>query len=682
MSSRESPRALALAKLATSGLDAKAARAFGFEFTTRAQTIALSPTFYPLAALKLNYFLPSGAQTDFYRLRYLEAANGFDALTTKPPRYVQPPKTAPEIYWPKDDVWKRIALDPSQPIHLTEGELKACCATVRGFPTIAVGGVWSWRSAKRGEAFVPSLTPSGFVWRDRQVYVVFDSDLSAKPDVAQARLALCDALTELGARPNLVTLPPLSDTAKTGLDDFLVACGSDAYLAAVIAAEPFANARELWQLNHEVVYVKDPGLIVVLTDGRRMSAQAFTTHAFANRHYTEQVIKPDGGIKLVKKPLAKGWLEWPQRAELRRMAYAPGAPQTTEANEYNLWRGWGCAPTAGDITPWTKLLDFLFSADSAARTWFERWCAYPLQRPGAKLYTASVIWGIVHGTGKSLVGYSLGKIYGQNFTEIGEEQLHASFNEWAESKQFVLGDDITSGERRGQNSFIIEKLKNLVTQQRIRINAKFVPSFEIIDCINYYFTGNQPDLVFLEDTDRRYFVHEVVGNPLAREFYVSYDKWLNSTGAAALFAHLLALPLGDFDPKAAAPWTQAKRLMVVDNKSDLGAWVARLQEAPAEILRLGDVVVDGDLFTTTELLRFYDPERRGRVTANGLGRELKRAGFRYVNNGTVIRTIHGPQRLYAIRHPEKWRVVSPTAAAAAYAQRFLPETKPNKKAKF
>lgn len=674
MTSKASPRALALAKLTESGLDAKAARQFGFEFATAAQTAALAPGFLPLASLKLNYFTPSGAPMNFYRVRYLEAVNGFDALTTaKPPRYAQPPNTAPEVYWPRSDAWKKLAFDPSQPVHLTEGELKACCATLRGFPTIAVGGAWSWRSAKRGEAVVASLTPAGFVWKARQVYVVFDSDLHEKPDVAQARLALCNTLTSLGARPSLVTLPALAEGKKTGLDDFLVARGDDAYLELVVNAESFASARELWQLNREVVYVKDPGLIVVLEDGRRMSAQAFVSHAFANRHYSETQIKPDGGVKLVKKPLAKGWIEWPQRAELRRMTYAPGEEKFTATNEYNLWQGWGCDPRPGDAQPWHELLDFLFARDPKARRWFEQWCAWPLQNPGQKLYTAAVVWGVVHGTGKSLVGYSLGRIYGRNFTEIGEEQLHATFNEWAESKQFVLGDDITSGERRGQNSFIIEKLKNLITQQRIRINAKFVPSFEIPDCINYYFTGNQPDLVFLEDTDRRYFVHEVTSDPLPREFYRDYDRWLSSAaGPPALFDHLLKLDLTGFDPKSAAPWTQAKRLMAVDNKSDLGAWVLRLRETPDAVLRLGDVALDGDLFTSTELLRLYDPEQRGRVTANGLGRELKRAGFRYVNDGVVIMTVRGPQRLYAVRHAEQWRAVKPQVAAAAYNSRFAP----------
>ncbi len=669
-SAEKTPRQLAVARLAESGLSPNDARGFGIEFLDRRGPPALSAAFHPVVSLKLNYHKPSGAPTGFYRLRYLESPNGFDALTTKPARYVQPPKTAPEIYWPRSDVWAKIADNPAKPIHLTEGELKACCAMVNGFPTIAVGGVWSWRSAKSNEPITPTLTPAGFVWTERPVYIVFDSDLSVKPDVAMARLALCNALTSLGARPSLVNLPDTPGSKKTGLDDFLVAHGKQAYVDAVVNAEPFSNARELWQMNSEVVYVRDPGLIVVLADSRRLAPQAFTAHAFANRHFSEQQVKPDGGIKIVKKPLAKEWLAWPQRAELARMAYEPGEGRVTNDDAFNLWQKWGVEAKKGDVGPWTRLLDFLFGNDSAARTWFERWCAYPIQYPGIKLYTAAVLWGVVHGTGKSLVGYSLGKIYGTNFTEIGEEHLHATFNEWAQQKQFVLGDDITSGERRGQNSFIIEKLKNLITQQTLRVNTKFVPSFEVRDCINYYFTGNQPDLVFVEDTDRRYFIHEVVSAPQPLSFYKEYDAWLAGDGPAHLRYHLEHLPLGDFNPKASAPWTTAKRLMAIDNKSDLGAWVARLKETPDELLKLGESIVEGDLFTTAELLALYDPDKKGRVTANGLGRELKRAGFRYANDGITIATAHGPKRLYAIRNREQWIKSQPHAATESYNSRF------------
>src|ERR1044072_7309831 len=91
---------------------------------------------------------------------------------------------------------------------------------------------------------------------------------------------------------------------------------------------------------------------------------------------------------------------------------------------FNVWPGWGCEPKKGDITLWKKLLDHLFTdADKEDRIWFERWLAYPLQHPGTKMYSAAVMHGIYHGTGKSLIGFMMGKIYGRNFTEVSKDML-------------------------------------------------------------------------------------------------------------------------------------------------------------------------------------------------------------------------------------------------------------------
>lgn len=645
------PQQLVDAKLLESGLDAADAKRLGMRALTGKQTIALHPSFKAVASLLLPYHDALGKDTGFYRVRYLGKVIGFEAATKKgTQRYAQAPDTDAGIYITRGHDWKELFANTQVPIHITEGELKSAAACKAGFPTLGLGGVWSWKSSKKGEAMLPIL--KGIKWKGRQVYIAFDSDAATNPGVAKAQAALCEELCDLGAQPYCVQLPVLEPGKKCGLDDLLVALGPKAYEDALETSMPYAAARELWSMNTEVAYVKDPGLVVEVATGLRMTPAAFISHAYANRHYHEPTVRKDGTVALVKKPLAKGWMEWPQRSQLERLTYAPGQPRITEANEYNFWRGWGCEPKRGDVTLWKELLDFLFKEDKNARTWFERWCAYPLQHPGVKMYTTSVMWGVTQGTGKSLVGYSLGHVYGDNFTEIDEDQLGGSFNEWAQNRQFVMGDDVTSTQTRNG---LADRIKSMVTRQKIRINAKHLPTYEVMDRINYYFTSQHPDAFFVEDYDRRYFVHEVVGAPLPREYYRRYDDWLRSGNCGpALFDHLMRLDLGDFDPKSPAYETSAKRLMVLDGKSDLGAWVNKLKTEPDAALRLGEAVISGDLFGAEELVRLYDPENRSRVTANGMGRELKRAGFRLVNDGTTVRTPRGPLRLYAVRNADKW----------------------------
>lgn len=665
---QQSVAALVAAKLASSGITAAEAKRQGFIGLEAKAVQRLSPGFLAYPALKLPYADLDGKVNGFYRIRYLGELSGFDALRKKAPRYVQPLDTTVEAYFARGVPWRGFAADPGKAIFITEGELKAACACARGYPTIGLGGVWSWRSAKKSVALIDALR--AFRWKARPVYLVFDSDFTSKPDVMRALVALALELTAQGARPYLVRLPEVidGDGAKTGLDDFLVANGRDAFDAEIRAAEPFGTAAELWGLNAEVVYVRDPGLVVVVEDGRKISARAFREHAYSNRHYLETTVTPEGETKSKKKPLAPAWLEWPTRAEVTRITYAPGEPRLTEAAEYNYWPGWGAEPRRGDVGPWRELLDYLFAGFPDSRAWFERWAAWPLQHPGAKLYTAVVVWGVGQGTGKSLVGYTLGRLYGRNFTEITDQDLASAFNEWAECKQFVMGDDVTGSEYK---KALADRLKSMITRQQLRLNLKHLPTFVIPDRVNYYFTSQHPDAFLLDDQDRRYFVHEAPRDPLPAEFYRRYDAWYKSdAGAAALFDHLLRLPLAGFDPSAPALRTAAKDAMTLDAKSDVGAWVARLREHPDAVLRVGGVALEADLYSNDQLLALYDPAAAKRVTANGLGRELKKAGFAQARGGATVATAKGPLRLYVVRRPERWARAASAAVAVHWDEHF------------
>ena len=183
------------------------------------------------------------------------------------------------------------------------------------------------------------------------------------------------------------------------------------------------------------------------------------------------------------------------------------------------------------------------------------------------------------------------------------------------------------------------------------------------DCINYFFTANHPDSFFLEDDDRRFFILEVQVQPLPEKFYLDYKKWLDKGGAAALFHYLLHLDLNGWNPAAPAFKTAAKERMINNVRSDLAGWVRNLQAVPDHVLKVGEIVVKKDLFTNKELLQFYDPEGRTGCTANGLGRELARAGVQQVCGGRPIRLPDGSQnRYYALRNIETWAKANSAAA--------------------
>lgn len=669
-SSKPSSKALELGeiKLLSSGLTLSDAKDLGIEILDAAQTSQLHHSFKSLCSLKINYYdhlgnpLPDWPKAPpFYRVRYLEQNTDFASLTDKKPvRYVQEPNTAPVAYYPKNFDWSEFVKDPNLPLIVTEGELKAGKACKEEFPTIGLGGVHNWRSRKLGIDWLPSLKP--IEWLRRNVYICFDSDYRTNPLVCSALREFAEELELRGAFPHLVSLPQLPGLDKVGLDDFLVFGGknaNDIFRDLLANAEPLGLTAPLWSLNQKYVYVREPGIIIDQQNLCKTNPGAFKDHLVAPMRYQEKQLKADGSVSYKPVSAAAAWLKWPLRTEVQKITYKPGCEQllTSPVPMFNIWPGWGCTPIKGDVKPFLKLLDHLFTgAEENAKKWFLSWCAYPLQHPGTKMFSSSVFHGIRHGTGKSLVGYSLGRIYGKNFTEISQMDLHNSFNEWAEGKQFVLGDDVTGSNKRADADF----LKKLITQQELRVNPKYVNSYVVPDCINYFFTANHPDSFFLEDDDRRFFIHEVQVGPLPEEFYMDYSLWLETGGAEAIFQYLLDYDTEDFNPSAPAFKTAAKERMIANVQSDLGAWVRTLMLTPDFILKVGEVRINKDLFTSKELLLLYDPDNRTGTTANGLGRELSRAGIRQVMNGRPVKLPDGSQvRLYAVKKPEVWLTATP-----------------------
>lgn len=632
-------------KLKSSGLSLVDAKTLGLEIYTALGMKELKVPEYD--GFKIPYFDFDGNPTKFYRVRYLQdTRTGFAKMAkAKALRYTQPKNTINEVYMPPSLDWAKMVKDVTIPLIITEGELKAACACKLKLATAGLGGVWCFRSANNDLPLIEWFNT--VQWKYRTVYIVYDSDAATNHNVMAAEVALCKELIRLGAVPHIVRLPRIEGQAKTGLDDYLLVKSKVDLADLLESSEPYKQAEFLHKLNTEVVYVRNPGLILKLHNLQRMQPRAFTDHAYSNQTYYETEVT-EKGTKLVLKYAAREWMRWRMRAEVEKVAYAPGEDRIVNGDCLNVWPGWGVEPVKGDVTLWSQLLDYLFKGMPDERKWFEQWCAYPLQNPGAKLYTAPLLWGIHTGTGKTLVGYTLLRIYGKNGTSIEEEHLHSTHNEWAENKQFIVGDEITSGDKRA----VAEKMKSIITRKSIRLNPKFISSYDIDDCINYYFTSNHADAFFLEDKDRRYFIHEVKGAPLARPFYVTYDDWYKSDKVSSLFAHLLQLGLKGFDPRGPAPMTHSKMEMIDVGKSDIARWVGEIAKDPDAVLAMDHKPLMYKLWTSEDLLKLYDPMEKTRVTQNGISRELTKMGFSKAANGESVRTFKGKVRLWMLREPD------------------------------
>lgn len=641
-------RRLGLADLARSGLDEKDAALLQLEFLPPAKTEALVPGF-PQCATRLPYFEPSGKRRpEVCRVRLLEPppAGAFGARATEWLRYTQPKGSPVAAYFPPNvkKPWPVQLADKATPVWVTEGEKKAAAACKHGFLCVGLGGVWSFGSKAAGTELLPEL--AAIDWQGRPAYICFDSDVMQKVDVAKAVTRLTEVLRLRGAVIQSVLLPELVPGQKCGLDDFLVARGQAGLNQLMTRQESVEGdlAIELWRMSERFAVLEHPASVFddrATDEQGRPQPKPLAAAAFARvvaGHVRAMKVKE---TRTEWVSVADEWLKWPCRRGYEALTYAPGQPRQLPHRRLNSWLGLACEPKKGNLRPWHELLDHLFTgADEAAREWFERWCGYPLHRLGTKLLSAVGMWSAKTGQGKTLVGETLGHIYGANFISIPQIELESNFTSWALGRQFVLVDDISSHDTRQR----ADLLKKLITQREFNVNLKHVPQFTMPDFINYYFTSNHGDAFYLDEHDRRLFIHEVVVGKLPVKFYDAYYEWLNGEGPSALLHYFQReLDYSDFCPTAAPPVTDAKREMIEGVRSELDAWLASLSDLD---------LAGRELWTAAELADKFNAAALGRrVPPNAFGRRLRRfcpcVGL--VEEGEGRRA-----RYYAVKSGEKW----------------------------
>ena len=651
--------------LRRSGITETQSKKLGLRLLTPAKTVQL--TGQPRADVPsyvIPYYTIANKKTDYWRLRYLEAPRGAFGARLEDRRYTQPKDTPPHLYFSPTVKWVNpIAKNTNESVIITEGEKKAAAACLAGFPTIGLGGVWSWKSKQFNMDMLPEF--DDMLWDKRSVYLAFDSDMNEKPQVAGALHALANKLLDRGAVVKLVQLPDGPNGEKVGLDDFLVpfkAKDKQSAMAALLStAEEFSASAELYRLNDEIAVI---GAQVYHFSQAKLFASAAPLREIA--YATRKVLSVNAAGTPVRKPAIDVWLEWPKRREHSGLTYAPGSPPVTRSGSVNVWPGWGAEPIPGSVTPFLNLLEYLCSEDQEFYTWFLKWLSYPLQHPGTKLKQSVVLWSPLQGVGKTFVGVLMGDIYGSNYVNLTQEQLHDKFNDWAARKQFILGDEITGSDRRRD----ADRLKQLITQEQISINAKYQAAYTLPDCINYLFTTNHPAAFFLEDADRRFAIHQIDAKPKPQRFYQEINRWRTKGGIEALFDYLLQVDLKGFDPDAPALRTKSKGEMIVLSRTELEDWLMLLLESPASILEMDGHASDKELWTATDLARFFDPDARKNISPVTVGRALAKAGL----HQRTVKVKEKVFKLWPIVNTEHW-VRAESTAWAKHVEKYVNQRK-------
>jgi tmRNA-binding protein len=251
-------------------------------------------------------------------------------------------------------------------------------------------------------------------------------------------------------------------------------------------------------------------------------------------------------------------------------------------------------------------------------------------------------------------------------------------NVFAAEKQFILANEVTGSDKRT----MVGRLRNLITQHTVVINKKYQPDYVIRDTINYFFTSNHIDAVYMEDDERRFFVHEVLGPRLVdvdREKVEAYDAWLRSGECSkALFYYLLNVDLTGFDHTAPAPDTRSKAAMVAASRSEIENWCYKLKEDPDTCLRSGETIIPFSLFRSKDLIDVYASINDGkRPYEKTIANALRKAGFMKAAKDQSCPTKDGKINLWAVRERGDHELSAQAAGKKYDAERAF-ETKSKK----
>lgn len=171
---------------------------------------------------------------------------------SKPQKYLRKAGDPNHLFNPGADLLQ------TKELWIVEGELKSLCGHAQGLPIVGLSGVWNWRTEtdeaslladgeklKDEAALLPELAQAD--WSGKRVRLVYDSDIVPGHKAYDAFPRLAEQLYRLGAEEvRILTIPSLSKKEKTGLDEYLIAKGSQGLedlLKIRDRAEPYLPIR-------------------------------------------------------------------------------------------------------------------------------------------------------------------------------------------------------------------------------------------------------------------------------------------------------------------------------------------------------------------------------------------------------------------------------------------------------
>lgn len=218
--------------------------------------------------------------------------------------------------------------------------------------------------------------------------------------------------------------------------------------------------------------------------------------------------------------------------------------------------------------------------------------AYCVQNKGRKVdWTPLLISD--EGLGKSVFYKLFAKVFGaHNCASVAADNLLGGWTDFIAEKLFVVSHEVKMKETQG-----LEKLKTLISEDRVTINGKYARMYDTQNCANFLLLSNESDALRLTMKSRRFFVVFSRAKPRDKAYYDALFAAVEH-GAGWIEDYLMARELKDFSPHGPAPKTEGLRILALASRGDGQAW---LDERFAAKVGAFDVEANGAIITAAAI---------------------------------------------------------------------------------
>lgn len=176
------------------------------------------------------------------------------------------------------------------------------------------------------------------------------------------------------------------------------------------------------------------------------------------------------------------------------------SPRTTPSTTLNFWIGHTVTPTPGN---WDVIRDFIFDVicdgDSGLFDYLIKYLAHMLQKPEEKPGIAIVMLS-TEGCGKGSMFALLSAIWTRTTLEVSDvDHVVGAFNGLLEKNYIICLDEaLFKGNKAG-----MERLKSLITEPTIHIEAKYQPARSIQSFHRFWAASNNEHFAQISQGERR-----------------------------------------------------------------------------------------------------------------------------------------------------------------------------------